>query len=224
MDLSPETLRMVVVSLITLILSICVHEFGHAFVADKLGDRLPRSQGRVTLNPMAHADPIGTLALPTMFLLLSGGTSMGFGWGKPVQINPLSFTRKIRMKTGHLLVALAGPAMNILFGVVISLVLLILVKTNVIAYGHPIYLPLLNAVLLNFILAVFNLLPAPPLDGGAVLAGLLPDRAQPAFREYSKYSIFVLFAIIAIPQLRVIISWPAMKLFHFWNGTILGLT
>lgn len=119
MDLSPEQIRWIIQALIILILSICVHEFGHAIVADKLGDPLPRSQGRTTLNPAAHADPIGTLLFPLIALVATKGASLGFGWGKPVQVSPRHFTRKVSMRTGHMLVAAAGPCMNLLFGVFI---------------------------------------------------------------------------------------------------------
>src|SRR3954469_24910384 len=111
------------VYLIALVLSICVHEFGHAFVADRLGDRLPRSQGRVTLNPIAHIDPVGTLFFPIFGFVLSavgGGSVVGsrlLGWGKPVQISLSARTLRsgMRPKIAHLLIALAGPSMNFLF-------------------------------------------------------------------------------------------------------------
>jgi Zn-dependent protease len=212
-DLTPERLRFAVVQMVVLILSIAVHEFGHAFVADRLGDRLPRHQGRVTLNPMAHIDPIGTLAMPILGILIMGG--IGFGWGKPVMVNPLSFTRKMRVKTAHLLVAAAGPFMNLLFGVVLAGVLAILIKTSVISvFDHTaLVLGVYNAILLNFVLLFFNLVPAPPLDGGTVLAGLLPDSARPAYEQYAQYGMFVAMAVIMIPKLSMIFRWPADKLF-----------
>src|SRR3954452_7533635 len=131
---SPEIsmrIRDGVVYLIALVLSICVHEFGHAFVADKLGDPLPRSQGRVTLNPLAHIDPIGTLLLP--LIAVFSGPAIGsriLGWGKPVQISlsARSITRKISIRTAHALIAIAGPMMNILFGLVLSAVFIGLIK------------------------------------------------------------------------------------------------
>src|SRR5512140_3800237 len=110
--LGPEEIKHAVVYMIALVLSIAVHEFGHAFVADRLGDRTPRYQGRVTLNPLAHADPIGTFLFPILGMLFSGGVL--FGWGKPVIVNPVAFTRRFRMKIGHLMVAAAGPVMNVL--------------------------------------------------------------------------------------------------------------
>jgi Zn-dependent protease len=220
MDLSSEDIRNIIQILIILILSICVHEFGHAIVADKLGDPLPRSQGRTSLNPLVHADPIGTLLFPLIGLVVSGGTSPGFGWGRPVQVSPRHFTRKLSMRTGHMLVAAAGPTMNILFGVLISIVVAVLLRTGVLDPMSPIYLPLLMAVHINFVLAFFNLIPAPPLDGGTVLEGLLPARSLPTWHKISVYGPFFLMAVIFIPQVRAVFLGPALWLFRSWTGII----
>jgi len=210
-----EFFRNVVVSMIALILSIAVHEFGHAFVADRLGDRLPRSQGRVTLNPVAHIDLLGTIALPLMGLLFGVGA---IGWGRPVMIQPLSFTRKLRMKTGHLLVAIAGPMMNILFGIVISLVALLLQRTGLVQ-NVLILKAIYGVVYLNFVLAFFNLLPFPPLDGGAVLAGLLPDRSK-LVEFLQQYGLYLAIAVMAIPYARLVYGLPAAFLYQFWLGLL----
>jgi Zn-dependent protease len=220
MDLSADTLRTIVVTLITLVLSIAVHEFGHAFVADRLGDRLPRMQGRVTLNPLAHADPFGTFLFPAMFLLMSGGTALGFGWGKPVQVNPPSFTRKMSMGTGHMLVSLAGPAMNLVFGIVISLALWALVKGEVV--GTEVAYALVRAVQLNFVLMFFNLLPIPPLDGGTVLRELLPRRHQAGYDRIAQFGPILLFALILLPGVTRIFLWPATALSNAWLGFLLS--
>ena len=222
MDLSPEQIRWIIQTLIILILSICVHEFGHAFVADRLGDRLPRSQGRVTLNPLAHADPIGTLAFPLVGLVWTGGASIGFGWGRPVQVNPTSFSRRFSMRTGHLFVAAAGPAMNILFGILIAVIHVALLKGGVIDPASPLNKALAYAVLLNFVLAFFNLIPAPPLDGGAVLEGLLPQKWLPKYQEYAVYGPFVLMAVIFIPELQMVFVRPATFLVQHLSD-LLGL-
>src|SRR5262245_51629507 len=100
MDLTPDKIRDALIGVLVLIVSVALHEFGHAFAADKLGDDTPRRQGRLTLNPMAHADPIGTIALPLIGSLLGHGA---FGWGKPVQVQPRQFTRKLAMATGNLI-------------------------------------------------------------------------------------------------------------------------
>jgi Zn-dependent protease len=218
MELSSTEVRLIIQSMIILILSIAVHEFGHAIVAHKLGDRLPQRQGRVTLNPIAHMDPIGTLAFPLIFLVYTGGQSIGFGWGKPVQVNPVAFSRRFRMRTAHLMVAIAGPAMNIAFGLVISLIHLGLVKGGVIAIGDELSIALYRAVWLNVILFFFNLIPAPPLDGGAVVRGLLPDRLVPGFDKFAVYGPFVLMAVIFIPNMHKIFFEPALWVITHWYG------
>ncbi len=161
--MNPEQLRNAVLFLIALILSICVHEFGHAFVADRLGDPLPRAQGRVTLNPFAHVDPIGTLLFPLIGYFMSSFGGVGLiGWGKPVRISlsARAITRKVSIKTAHLLIAIAGPTMNVLFAAVLSGVFLLLARFG----NERLLTPVAQIIALNFTLAFFNLIPCPPLD------------------------------------------------------------
>ena len=225
MDLSPEftnvQVRLIVQGLIALILSVAVHEFGHAIVAHWLGDGTPKHQGRVTLDPRAHADSVGTLLIPSAFLIITKGAGIGFGWGKPVMVNPRSFSRRFTMRTGHMMVAFAGPAMNILFGLVITGVLFALVQTGTVTVDPAtgsLYRAISGAVLLNFVLFFFNLIPAHPLDGAAVITGLLPRRYVAQFEEIQKYGIFVLLAILMIPQLGELFFRPALWLHQgvFW--------
>src|SRR5881394_284897 len=134
MDLSPEQIRNIVVGVFILLISVALHEFGHAWMANKLGDDTPKRQGRVTLNPLAHADPIGTLLLPLLGGIYSaaGGGMGGFGWGRPVQWNPSRINRKHKMSTARILVAVAGPSMNVLLAVLVAGVHTILVKAGVV--------------------------------------------------------------------------------------------
>lgn len=221
MDFSPTEIRLIVQGIIVLVLSICVHEFGHAIVADKLGDKLPRSQGRTTLNPLSHADPIGTFAFPLVSLVITHGSSLGFGWGKPVMVSPIHFTRKLAMRTAHMLVAAAGPAMNVLLGMIITVTHLLLAKYQVVTSPEA-HKAFLMAGQLNFGLAIFNCIPAPPLDGGAILEGLLPNRYVDRYRELSVYGPFVLMAFIMIPTLRNALGHAAFFVFYQW-ASLIGL-
>jgi Zn-dependent protease len=214
--MTPERIRAIIAGMIALVLSICLHEFGHAFVAVKLGDQLPRQQGRLTLNPMAHADPIGTLLLPFLGLALNIPL---FGWGKPVQVRPESFTRRYSMLTSHMLVALAGPVMNILFGTFICAVTVTLVATDVIVIGGEAWRALVGAVALNYALFFFNMLPVPPLDGGTVARRVLPRKHHSAYEQAMVYGPFIIIAIVAIPVLSKIIYIPAMFILkHVYSG------
>ncbi len=219
MSFEPEEIRLIVQGVIFLVLSICVHEYGHAIVADKLGDGLPRRQGRTTLNPMAHADPIGTFAFPLVSLVMTHGASIGFGWGKPVMVNPTSFTRKLQMRTAHMMVAAAGPAMNIILGVIITVAHLVAAKQGYATTG-PARMAFISAGMLNFGLAVFNCIPAAPLDGGAILEGLLPQKYVPKYQELSVYGPFVLMGFIMIPPLRNALGHVAYSFYYHWCNLI----
>ncbi len=200
-DMNPELVRHIVVGMIVFILSIAVHEFGHAFVADRLGDRLPRAQGRVTLNPMAHADPIGTILLPFLSLALTNG--IGFAWGKPVQ-----HTTHDRKRA--LLISFAGPAMNIVLAVVVATVTVALIKYEVVT-SVPAISALHDAVVINFVLFFFNLIPAAPLDGGSVVRGLIPESWVEAWDQFSVYAWVVLLAFFLIPRVGIVVWRPAIE-------------
>jgi Zn-dependent protease len=219
MSFEPEEIRLIFQGIIFLVLSICVHEYGHAIVADKLGDRLPRSQGRTTLNPMSHADPIGTFAFPLVSLVITHGSSIGFGWGKPVMVNPNSFTRRFQMRTSHMMVAAAGPAMNVILGVLITSAHLIATKQQLISSAEA-HQAFMAAGMLNFGLAIFNCIPAAPLDGGAILEGLLPHKYVPRYQELSVYGPFVLMAVIMIPPLRNALGHVAYSAYYYWSSLI----
>jgi Zn-dependent protease len=213
----PAFWRVAILGFVGLVLSISVHEFGHAIVADRLGDPTPRRQGRVTLNPIVHADPVGTLALPIAGLVLTGG--IGFGWGRPVQITPSLVRAGLKPRTAHLLIAAAGPVMNLLFGTLLCGLYAFVARRTVGATGREaeLILSLRNAAALNYVLAFFNLLPVPPLDGSSVLDGLLPPGRARFRKSLARWGLFILAAVMFTP-LRMVFLWPAQQTFRGMSG------
>jgi Zn-dependent protease len=217
MNVSPQQIRLAVIYVLVLLISVALHEFGHAFMADRLGDDTPRRQGRVTLNPLAHADIIGTVLLP----LIGGIYGAGFGWGKPVQWQPHRVSRRVSMPTAKILVAVAGPGMNLVLATVIAVVHVLLISQHVL-HGPVRFMVLPDqlavgdllgaAALTNLVLFFFNLLPMPPLDGGHVAQSFLPYRHRDAYNQVARYAPFALLALMMIPQLRWIFVWPAVHL------------
>ena len=211
MNVTGEQVRWVLIRVFVLLVSVALHEFGHAFVASALGDDTPRREGRVTLNPIAHADPIGTLLLPLLGGLYSaaGGGIGGFGWGKPVNWNPARINRKWKMSTAKILVSIAGPGMNLVLGSVIMIVSAVLVGKHVIPITGDAFKVLYFAGVTNFILFFFNLIPAPPLDGGHVAGELMPYKHRASYDAYAKYGPFVVMAVAMIQQISRIFTIPA---------------
>jgi Zn-dependent protease len=198
-DLSGGMLYQIAVWLVPLVIAIVFHEVAHGLVARRLGDPTAAEQGRLTLNPVKHVDPIGTVILP-MILALSHAPV--FGWAKPV---PVNYQRLNHPRRDMMLVALAGPGMNLLLAVIGSL---ILGMTLWLSAGAPnptalfIASNAVNFVLINIFLAIFNLIPLPPFDGGHVVEGLLPDGAAQRFRSIGRYSLIVLvFLLLVLPAL-----------------------
>lgn len=172
-----------------LVIAISIHEFAHAFAADKLGDPTPRLQGRLTLNPMAHLDPLGTL-----LLLL-----VGFGWGKPVQFNPLHLKNP---RSEAAIISFAGPFSNILLVTILAILYRIgIFQTLFPFFPFGVIIPAL--IQINLVLAIFNLVPIHPLDGGKILVGLLPpDLAHDYDRFMYKYGLIFLVFMMFFPVLN----------------------
>lgn len=177
--------------LICLILSIAVHEYGHALAADRLGDPTPERGGRLSLNPIVHADPVGTLVMPivaafTGFPLL--------GWGRPVETQPSNYTRKISMRGGMAVVAAAGPFGNFVLAMITLGIAAVLARTMGISAGiHKVLITMLQ---LNVLLMLFNLLPLHPLDGGKILAAFLPSRLEYIDEFLQRYGMWILLGLV----------------------------
>ena len=198
--------------IITLLVAFSFHEFAHAASADALGDTTPRMHGRLTLNPLAHLDPMGTIAL--LFV--------GFGWAKPVPINPYALRRKTR--AGVMLVSIAGPASNLLLAVLAAIPL----RLRWVPLGMPsgLILPswsdfLLEFLFVNLALFLFNIIPLAPLDGEKVITFFLPDHWVEFYDRIRPYSpIILLMIIFVLPMfgldlVNLIIRQPLMGLARF---------
>ncbi len=204
---------------VPLLLAMVFHEYAHGWVANRRGDPTATMQGRLTLNPIAHIDPVGTILVPLMCLLMP--TGIFFGWARPVPVNP---GRLRDPRRDMALVSAAGPAMNLLLAVASAVFLSVLFVVDPTLREHwppqpgmsrpgdlmgMILLPLaamaLYSVLINVLLMVFNMIPIPPLDGGRVLTSLLPSRAAHGLARLEPYGMFVLIGLIVLdPHIRVI--------------------
>lgn len=194
--------QLIAVYAIPVILAITLHEAAHAFVASRLGDPTARSLGRVTLNPFKHIDPIGTLLVPAVILLASRalGFPLLFGWAKPVPI-VASNLRSPRRDMG--LVAAAGPAANMLMALGWA-VMYKLAATLTFAEEY-LTMMAIGGIVVNIALAVINMMPVPPLDGGRILASLLPARLAAAYSRLEPYGLFILLALLATGLLSDIV-------------------
>jgi len=193
-------LRQLVISAIPILIAITFHEASHGFVANRLGDPTARLMGRLTLNPIAHIDKVGTILMPIMLLLLTNGQFV-FGYAKPVPINPGNFSDP---KKHMAYSAAAGPITNISLAVIsalliklfLPLIIYILPGDMANAIVKPLSLMLLSSIKWNVLLAVFNLIPVPPLDGGRVMVGLLPHKQAIAYSRIEPYGMIIVIFLI----------------------------
>lgn len=203
---SPSRLLTLVLALPAVIVAMTFHEFAHAFAADRLGDETPRNQGRVTLNPLKHIEPIGFVML--LFA--------GFGWGRPVQINPTRFKRNISMSKGEAIVSFAGPLMNLILAVIFTFILGLVFKFNLLAnvsstYSSIIIILLYQMIFMNIGLGVFNLIPLPPLDGSKVLRHFLGTNAKMWF-DRNQHIFYIIFIAIWVLGIAGVIISPIIRM------------
>lgn len=211
---NPSALFMLLVSVPGVLIAITFHEFAHGYVAYKLGDNTAKLEGRLSLNPLDHLDPIGTL-----MLLLAG-----FGWGKPVNVNPSNYTRKISMEKGEAIVSLAGPLMNFLLAIIFTIITCITLKTtnsSIVFIGNQMGLIvtnqtikivlqiLISIITINLGLGLFNLIPLPPLDGSKIIMPFLPLKAKQFFIN-NEQIFYIIFVVIWITGLAGVIISPIL--------------
>lgn len=200
--------------IIIFIFSVIAHEISHGAMADYLGDPTAKYAGRLTLNPIKHLDPIGSILLPAFLFILTQATGVGiiFGWAKPVPINPFNFKDK---KFGNLKVALAGPAANIVIALFFGLLMRFLPASFFISSSIVVIFTYITAI--NIMLALFNLLPIPPLDGSHILFTFLPSKyfgPVKVFLHQFGFMILLFFIYFASDWLYIALNW----IFHLITG------
>ena len=205
---NPNLLISLLVSAPGVLIAITFHEFAHGYVAYKLGDNTAKLEGRLSLNPLDHLDPIGTL-----MLLLAG-----FGWGKPVNVNPSNYTRKISMEKGEALVSLAGPLMNIILSIIFAIIYFAIYKFANVTFlsstvGSVLMLLISATISINVGLGIFNLIPLPPLDGSKIIMPFLPYKAKQWFRN-NEQIFYIIFVVIWITGIAGIIISPAINVVY----------
>lgn len=200
--------------MVVLLLAISAHEAAHAWMSYKFGDDTARLLGRITLNPVSHTDPIGTLLIPIVNFVISagGGRPLLIGWGKPTPVNPLRWRQK---DLANVMVSIAGILANLLIAVIAFAIFKVLLVTNLGSFipeglQEPVVLFLDRLLSMNISLAVFNLLPFPPLDGSKVLETFLPASMQPVLETLEQYGFLILIVLMYMGVFGAIIS-PIMR-------------
>ncbi len=200
--------------------AVVLHEVAHGWVADRLGDDTARWMGRLTLNPIKHIDPVGTIAIPLLLIIV--GSPFLFGYAKPV---PINFNKLRRPRQDMVWVALAGPVTNMLLALASALLLFVIVKLPA-SMGwaiEPVALMAQASIIINLVLCIFNLLPLPPLDGGRVAVGMLPGPAAYQLSRFEPYGFLIIVALLAFGWLQVLIGPLVMGGAQTLIGWALGI-
>lgn len=202
-----NVIQLIAIYALPVIFAITLHEASHGYVAKHFGDLTAYAQGRVSLNPLRHIDPVGTILVPVTLLMLSkllGGGGILFGWAKPV---PVNFGNLRHPKKDMLWVAAAGPAANFLMALAWALLIKIALLMPESGFGLPLALMGQAGIQVNVVLMVLNLFPMPPLDGGRIAVSLLPHRLAYQYSQIEPYGIFILVILLATGILNAIL-WP----------------
>ena len=213
--LGQRSIEGIIISLPGVIVAMTFHEFAHAWAATKLGDETPRQQGRLSLNPISHIDPVGLICL----MLL------GFGWGKPVQINPRNFDGKYSLSKAEAIVAAAGPIMNFILAFVFLIIYAIfgMTVTTITTTTNVISSILISIISINLGLGVFNLIPIYPLDGAKVLNNFLPYKAKEWLIRNQSILTIIVFAIVFYTDIIPYITTWVLKGMIWLVDLIIGL-
>jgi Zn-dependent protease len=220
MDLT--LIQKIAVFALPVIFAITLHEAAHGYVARYFGDMTAAAQGRITLNPLKHIDPIGTILVPLLILLTSkllGGGAILFGWAKPV---PVNFGRLRRPKQDMLWVAAAGPGVNFVMAVFWALMIQLALTLQSGFFSKPMAYMGAAGVFINVILMALNLIPLPPLDGGRIAVSLLPMRQAIQLSRLEPYGLFILLGLMFTGILGIIL-WPLISLFIGLTALVTGL-
>jgi Zn-dependent protease len=217
-----DMIYIVSIWLLPVLIAVTFHEAAHGFVARFLGDETASRLGRVSLNPLRHIDPFGTIVLPGLLLLAR--SPFLFGYAKPV---PVNFRALRHPRNGMVLVAAAGPVMNIVLAIVAALSFHLVVYLPVIA-GQWVALNLKNALIINIVLAVFNLFPLPPLDGGRIVVGLLPNIFANSIARLEPYGMMILIGLLIVlpllgSQLGIDLGFVSHLISSATNSVIKGI-
>ncbi len=205
-----------------LLFSIIIHECAHGVAAYRAGDPTAKMMGRITLNPVPHIDIMGSIIVPLLFLLTP--TNILFGWAKPVPVNPAYFRNR---KRDEIIVSAAGPASNIALSLIFLIFTIVTIALFQGFHFSPIFIRryfsvMASGMIINLVLAFFNLIPIPPLDGSHILENILPPGGHEFMARLQPYGFIILLIIIMVPQFIQIAYWPVKVVWH-WYMMIIAL-